>query len=76
LIEVVGDAAIAISPFGGDWVELVDAFGEKIGSLVPPPPGDRDSPGQLTALPDGRLIATGRFAGGSGVYFLILEVMN
>lgn len=73
LVEVVG-GLVAIAPFGGEWIELVDAIGETAHRLVPPDPRMRPSPTQLTALPDGRLIVTGTIDGpGGGVYLAIVR---
>ncbi len=70
MVETIAGSVVAITPFGGAWIELVDATGQSVAQLDAPMDG-YVQPGQLTALADGRYIATGEIADGGGVYVLI-----
>jgi len=73
MVESLGGSLVAISPFGGAWIELVDASGTTVATLDAPAEG-YVAPDQLTALADGRLLATGRVEGGGGMYYTFVEV--
>jgi outer membrane protein assembly factor BamB len=72
-IEPIGERGFAVTPFGGDWLEVVGVDGEAIAS-IDPPRETMVSP-RITAFGDGQLAVAGRVEGEeTGAYVTIVDV--
>ena len=72
LVATVADQIAVISPFGGAWLELVDASGAVV-ELTDPPEGYQ-SVQQFTVLDERRVIATGEPRTAAGLHLRFVDV--
>ncbi len=73
-IVAIGDRGVAITPFGGEWIEVVGVDGSLLAAIEPP--DEQMVAPMISTLDDGRLAVVGRLEGDgvSGVFVSIVDV--